>query len=101
MLVERSNTSLRQADKGDGLLPGLNRQGVGGAHDDGFLGDADLVVLVDVGVLLDGVAVNASSLEDRRDLGLLGVVLGALLLLRSKNDTISFMTISFYTESHT
>ena len=88
VLVERGHTTLRQADKSDGLLPGLDRQGSGGAHDDGLLGDADLVILVDIGVLLDGVAVNAAGLEDRGNLGLLGVVLGTLLLLRSKIEKI-------------
>lgn len=93
VLVERGHASLRQADKGDGLLPGLDGHGSGGAHDDGLLRDADLVILVDVGVLLDGVAVNAAGLEDRGNLGLLGVVLGTLLLLRSRIVAMRLMSI--------
>ena len=79
--VEFADAALGQTDVLDHLLLHALGNGVAGALDDGVLGDADLVLLVDVGVLLDGVAVLLSRGVHGGHLGLLGLVLGALLLL--------------------
>merc|ERR1712025_726044 len=50
-LVKLGHTALGEADVLDGLPADVLGNGAGGAVDDGVLGDADLVLLVDVGVL--------------------------------------------------
>ena len=50
-LVELGHAALGEADVLDGLPADVLGNGAGGAVDDGVLGDADLVLLVDVGVL--------------------------------------------------
>ena len=62
--VHLSNTSLWQADKVDGLLPQLLGNSVDRALDNWVLGEADLVILVDDGVLHDGFAVSHLRLKD-------------------------------------
>ena len=62
--VHLSNTSLWQADKVDGLLPQLLGNSVDRALDNWVLGEADLVILVDDGVLHDGFAISHLRLKD-------------------------------------
>ena len=81
-LVELGHAALGKADVLDGLPADVLGHGAGGAVDDGVLGDADLVLLVDVGVLPLGVDVRLGGLPDGADLGVQAGVLDALLLLR-------------------
>ena len=62
--VHLGNTSLWQADKVDSLLPQLLGNSVDRALDNWVLGEADLVILVDDGVLHDGFAVSHLRLKD-------------------------------------
>ena len=83
VLVKLGHTALRQADKLDALLADVLGHRLPGALDHRVLGDADLVLLVDVGVLPHAVAVTvALTPVDVADLGGLGAVLNTLLLLR-------------------
>ena len=83
VLVKLGHTALRQADKLDALFADVLGDRLPGALDHGVLGDADLVLLVDVGVLPHAVAVTvALTPVDVADLGGLGAVLNTLLLLR-------------------
>merc|ERR1719337_158882 len=77
--VELADAALGETDELDHLLLHALRDGAAGALDHGVLGDADLVLLVDVGVLLGGVAVFLSRGVDGGHVGLLGLVLGAPL----------------------
>ena len=79
--VELADAALGQTHELDGLLLHALGDGALAALDHGVLGDAELVLLVDVRVLLDGVAVPVSGREDGVHGGLLGLVLGTLLLL--------------------
>ena len=81
-LVELGHAALGKADVLDGLPADVLGHGAGRAVDDGVLGDADLVLLVDVGVLPLGVDVRLGGLPDGADLGVQAGVLDALLLLR-------------------
>ena len=84
--VQLSNTSLWQADILDGLLLHGLWHGSWGALGDRFLGDADLVLLEDVGVLLHGVAVGNLRIKDGFGMGLLGLILDTLGLLSSDKE---------------
>merc|ERR1719402_1811429 len=79
--VELADAALGQTDELYGLLLHALGDGVLSALDDRLLGDAELVLLVDVRVLLDGVAVSMPGGEDGGDRGPLGLVLVAPLLL--------------------
>ena len=81
-LVELGHAALGKTDVLDGLPADVLGHGAGGAVDDGVLGDADLVLLVDVGVLPLRVDVRLGRFPDGADLGVLGGVLDAFLLLR-------------------
>ena len=82
-LVQLGHASLGQTDVLDGLLADVLGYRAVGAVEDWVLGDADLVLLVDVGVLPHAVAVTvALTPVDVADLGGLGAVLNTLLLLR-------------------
>ena len=81
-LVELGNAALGEADVLDGLPADVLGNRARGAVDDGVLGDADLVLLVDVGVLPLRVDVRLGGLPDGADLSVLGGVLDAFLLLR-------------------
>merc|ERR1719289_635572 len=78
---ELAEPTLRQTDKLDHLLLHGLGDGSVGALDHGLLGDAELVLLVDVRVLLDRVAVSMPRRVDGGDRGPLGLVLVAPLLL--------------------
>ena len=83
VLVKLGHTALRQADKLDALFADVLGDRLPRALDHRVLGDADLVLLVDVGVLPHTVAVTvALTPVDVADLGGLGAVLNTLLLLR-------------------
>jgi hypothetical protein len=79
--VELADAALGETDELDHLLFHALRDEAAGALDHGVLGDADLILLVDVGVLLGGVAVFLSRGVDGGHVGILGLVLGAPLLL--------------------
>jgi len=81
--IELSNTSLWKTDKADSLLSHFSWHGVDGALHKGNLGDADLVILVDVRVLLDGSAVIHLRFKDTPNLGLLSFKLDASFLFSS------------------
>ena len=81
-LVELGHASLGKADVLDGLPADVLGHGAGGAVDDWVLGDADLVLLVDVGVLPLGVDIRLGGLPDGADLRVQAGVLDAILLLR-------------------
>ena len=81
-LVQLGHASLGQTDVLDGLLADVLGYRAVGAVEDWVLGDADLVLLVDKGVLPLGVDISLGDLPDGADLGVLGDVLDALLLLR-------------------
>jgi len=81
--IELSNTSLWKTDKADSLLSHFSWHGVDGALNKGNLGDADLVILVDVRVLLDGSAVIHLRFKDTPNLGLLSFKLDASFLFSS------------------
>ena len=82
--IELSNTSLWKTDKADSLLSHFSWHGVYGALNKGNLGDADLVILVDVRVLLDGSAVMQFRIKDTLDLGLLSLKLDTPFFFSSK-----------------
>ena len=83
VLVKLGHTALRQADKLDALLADVLGHRLPGTLDHGVLGDADLVLLVDVGVFPHAVAITvALTPVDVADLGGLGAVLNTFLLLR-------------------
>ena len=86
--IELSNTSLWKTDKADSLLSHFSWHGVDGALHKGNLGDADLVILVDVRVLLDGSAVIHLRFKDTPNLGLLSFKLDASFLFSSKVEFI-------------
>ena len=89
VLVKLGHTALRQADKLDALLADVLGHRLPGTLDHGVLGDADLVLLVDVGVLPHAVAVTvALTPVDVADLGGLGAVLNTLLLLRPAHNIL-------------
>ena len=81
--VELADATLGQTDELDHLLLHGLGDGSVGALDHGLLGDAELVLLVDVGVLLDRVAVLVSRGVDGGHGGSLGLVLQTFLLLSS------------------
>ena len=82
--IELCNTSLWKTDKADSLLSHFSWHGVDGALNKGNLGDADLVILVDVRVLLDGSAVMQFRIKDTLDLGLLSLKLDTPFFFSSK-----------------
>ena len=89
VLVKLGHTALRQADKLDALLADVLGHRLPGTLDHGVLGDADLVLLVDVGVLPHAVAITvALTPVDVADLGGLGAVLNTLLLLRPAHNIL-------------
>ena len=81
-LVQLGHASLGQTDVLDGLLADVLGYRAVGAVEDWVLGDADLVLFIDKGVLPLGVDISLGDLPDGADLGVLGDVLDALLLLR-------------------
>ena len=82
--IELGNTSLWKTDKVDSLLSHFSWHGVDGALNKRNLRDADLVILVDVRVLLDGSAVMQFRIKDTLDLGLLSLKLDTPFFFSSK-----------------
>ena len=82
--IQLGNTSLWQTDILDGLLLHGHWHALLGALGNRLLGDTDLVLLEDVGVLPDGVAFVNLRIKDGLGMGVLGLILDTLGLLSSK-----------------